>query len=493
MVTRRNVLKIAIPAAAAIPAVALGASSTTGKNVFLSVSDLSTYTGGNGDIGFLVSYHEGKMTGGGTLIHTISSEKPDMINTFSSKNGLWARLQDASGFVDCSHSGMLAEEGFDNSPYHNKLIKYADDKGLTITYGSGIYEHHSDVLKPESYSCPSMIGCGGRHWKKGTILKFLNGSVFKIKGGSGYVCSTVIEGITFSGDKETDGVLTIADQCGISVERCYFDKCKIGALMVNESKGGFTEFDVLTECYFTSTCVTGFAYRRLAGNESFHGTGMKECSFQQQQRDDNAPHIHIGPRCMVYNAPMTVHVFREYTASPIIRHEGFSRSNVYGVITVEKKPKNTVSLVDGSPLYILGSISCLSENLTTNNAILCNRFQANSDGSVNFIRNPASLSGGFNGDREPVIHLNAGESAFMDVTVVSNGVVSRGLIFIAVDTNGKGKITDTGMSPVENKIKHDSYFEFNNSTLFVKSNGDASARWIADISFVASRYQYTLK
>lgn len=75
MVTRRNVLKIAIPAAAAIPAVALGASSTTGKNVFLSVSDLSTYTGGNGDIGFLVSYHEGKMTGGGTLIHTISSEK----------------------------------------------------------------------------------------------------------------------------------------------------------------------------------------------------------------------------------------------------------------------------------------------------------------------------------------------------------------------------------------------------------------------------------
>lgn len=103
------------------------------------------------------------------------------------------------------------------------------------------------------------------------------------------------------------------------------------------------------------------------------------------------------------------------------------------------------------------------------------------------------MSGGFNGDREPVIHLNAGESAFMDVTVVSNGVVSRGLIFIAVDTNGKGKITDTGMSPVENKIKHDSYFEFNNSTLFVKSNGDASARWIADISFVASRYQYTLK
>ncbi|HHX3096477.1 TPA: hypothetical protein ACVFE1_004726 [Klebsiella pneumoniae] len=494
MVSRRSVLKMTIPAAAVIPVAVMAASDKPGNDrVFASISALSSFSGNDGDIGFLLSYHEGKMSGGGVLVHTISDAKPDMILSFPSKNGVWKRILENSGYVDCSHSGMLAEKGFDNSPYHNRLIKVADDAGLTIKYGSGSYEHNTNVLKEQSFSCPSFVGCGGRRGDKGTILKFLNGSTFKIKGGSGYVCNSKIEGITFAGDGETDGVLTIADQCGISVDRCYFDKCKTGVLMLNESKGGFTEFNVLTACYFTSSCVTGFAYRRLNGNESFHGTGMKECAFQQQKKDNDAPHIHIGEKCMVYNAPMTIHVFRDYTTSPIIRHDGFPRSNVYGVITVEKKPKNIVSLVDGNPLYILGSISCLSENLSTTNSILCSRFQANSDGSVNFIRNPASLSGGFDSEKEAVIHLNAGESAFMDVTVISNGVVSRGLIFIAVDTNGNGKITDTGMSPSESKLKHDNYFVFDRSTLYVNNNGDPSAKWIADISFVASRYQFTLK
>lgn len=493
MVTRRDILKMAVHVAATIPVAAMAMPAASGGNVFRSVSELSSYAGNDGDIGFLLSFHEGKMSGGGTLVHSKGDIKPDMVRTYPSKNGIWTRVLDSSGFIDCSHAGMLAEKGFDNSPYHNALLKVADDNGLTITYGSGNYQHFSDVVKDKSFSCPSLIGCGGRYWTKGTFLKFLNGSVFKIKGGSGYVCNSLIEGITFSGDGNTNGVLTIADQCGISVERCFFDNCKTGVLMINESKGGFTEFNVLTECYFTSTCITGFVYRRVDGNESFHGTGLKECTFQQQKRDDNAPHIDIGEKCMVYNAPMSVHVFRDYTTSPIIRHNGFNRSNVYGVITVEKKPKNTVKLVDGNQLYILGSISCLSENLSTSNAILCNRFQANSDGSVNFIRNPASLSGGFSKDKEPVIHLNAGESAFVDVSVISNGTVSRGLIFIAVDSNGNGKITDTGMSPVSAKIKHDNYFEFNNSTLYVDSNGDMSAKWIADISFVASRYQFTMK
>ncbi|HDH0699988.1 TPA: hypothetical protein PIP11_003773 [Klebsiella aerogenes] len=496
MISRRTLIGTIVPAA-----MITGVSHASEKKAssafrnFESIDVLKINPGKDGEIAYLHSYHQDQNAGGG-FIRFVSQPhtEANMITSYPSIDGVWERILDSKSEIHCAYSGMLAGNNFDNTNYHNKLMKWADDNNANIIYDTGEYFHTGNVVKEQSFSCPNLIGSGSKGKNKGTILKFANNAFLKIKGGSGVLCGSSIVGITFSGSGDNNGLLIIADQCGISLDRCSFENCKSGVRMVNESNGGFTEFNVLDKCIFLSSCETGVAYERQNGNESFHGTGLRECVFQQQKLNPNAPHIHIGPRCLVYNAPMTIHVFRDITDSPIINHDGFERSNVYGIITVEKKPKNLVNLVLGKPLYIIGSVVCLSENLSTNNAIFCSRFQANSDGSVNFIRNPASLSGKFiNSSKEPVLHLSAGESAFLDLSLITNGRVNRGLIFIAVDENGNGKITNTELSPISVDFKHENYISFEKSTLYVSSNGDNNARWIADIAFVASRFQYTMQ
>lgn len=501
MVSRRKLLGIVFPAAVTLPitSAAIGGTGvmerTDENGVFDSVDSLKLTSAEDGSIACLLSYHSGELIGGGWLIHSIGhSIEVNMVTTFPSANGIWSRIMDRSGAVDCSFSGMLPNGKYDNTENHIKLINFADNNGIDILYGSGIYYHSGVVEKKASFSCPNLIGCGGRHTDKGTILKFSNDSYMKIKGGSGVLCSSSISGIHFSGDSHNNGILVIADQCGLSLNKCTFSNCHVGVRMINESKNGFAEFNILDKCVFSASCNTGISYERLHGNESFHGTGLRECIFQQQNKDDNSPHIIIGENCMVYNAPMSIHVFRGASTSPIIQHNGLLRSNFYGIITVEKNPKNTINLVSGGMLYIVGSVVCLSENLSTTNVIFCSRFQANSDGSVNYIRNPASLSGTFEQSNTiGVIKFNSGESAFVDVSIMSPEGIERRLVFVSIDRDGNGAISDTTLNPMSSKIGHDEIISLSKTMLVVKRPTKTGVQWIVDISFVASRFQFSMK
>ncbi|OIX96432.1 hypothetical protein BFS14_02885 [Serratia fonticola] len=137
---------------------------------------------------------------------------------------------------------------------------------------------------------------------------------------------------------------------------------------------------------------------------------------------------------------------------------------------------------------------CLSENLSTENAIFCSRFQANSDGSVNYIRNPVSLSGLFDNAAEiEVMKFNSGESAFIDISIISGAKIERKLVFALIDRDGNGFISDTTISPFKSVVKIERLMSFNKTILMVKNIGNDSHKWIADISFVASRYQYSLQ
>ncbi|MGK0684226.1 hypothetical protein ACSFC0_02335 [Serratia marcescens] len=500
MVSRRKLLSIALPAAFALPISASGRSEDNvarpgGATSYDSVASLKSGTAENGAIACLLSYHEGGRIGGGLLVHSVGNDiKINMITTYPSANGVWSRVMDRTGAIDASFAGMVPDGKYDNTADHINLINYADQEGIDISYGSGVYYHSGIVEKKASFSCPNLIGCGGRRADKGTILKFSSNSFMKIKGGSGILCSSNISGIHFSGDGDNNGILIVADQCGLSIERCIFSNCHIGIRMINESSKGFSEFNVLDKCTFSASCSTGISYERDKGNESFHGTGLSECIFQQQTKDDNSPHVLIGKNCLVYNAPMSIHVFRGLSSSPIIQHDGLPRSNFYGIITVEKHPKNTIDLVSGGVLYIVGSVVCLSENLATTKTVFCSRFQANSDGSVNYIRNPASLSGTFEQtDSVDVIKFNFGESAFIDVSIMSPAGIERKLVFAAVDRDGNGMISDTALSPMKSKLAHDSIISFNKSMLSITRPSSDGRQWIVDISFVASRLQYSMK
>lgn len=501
MVSRRKLLGIVLPAAVTLPITsgaiggAVAMEKTDGNGVFDSVDSLKLASAEDGAVACLRSYHLGKLIGGGGLIHSIGHAiEVNMVTTFPSANGVWTRIMDRTGAVDCSFSGMLPDGKYDNTNDHIKLINFADNNGIDILYGSGVYYHSGVVEKKASFSCPNLIGCGGRHTDKGTILKFSNDSYMKIKGGSGILCLSSISGIHYYGGGANNGVLVIADQCGLSLDKCTFSNCHVGVRMINESKNGFAEFNILDKCVFSASCSTGISYERLQGNESFHGTGLRECIFQQQNKDDNSPHILIGENCMVYNSPMSIHVFRGASTSPIVQHNGLLRSNFYGIITVEKLPKNIIDLVSGGMLYIVGSVVCLSENLSTTNVIFCSRFQANSDGSVNYIRNPASLSGAFEqSDNVGVIKFNSGESAFVDVSIMSPEGIERRLVFVAIDRDGNGVISDTTLAPMRTKVEHNEIISFNKAMLVVKRPTSTGVQWIVDISFVASRFQFSMK
>lgn len=498
MVSRRKLLGMVVPVTLGIPGISLAGQPLSGDNLqysYASVDSLRVDSARDGEIAYLQSFHDGKGLGGGFLVHSLGDlASANMVTSYPSANGVWSRIIDRTGGIDSSFAGMLPDGNFDNTDNHNTLINFADAEGVDIFYGSGTYLHNGVVIKKASYSCPNLNGCGGVHKDKGTIFLFSNNGCLKIKGGSGILCLSSILGIKFVGSGSNNGLLVIADQCGVNIERCLFDKCSVGIRMINEGKGGFTEFNVADKCVFSSSCSTGFSYERKKGNESFHGTGLTSCVFQQKVQDDRLPHIIIGAHCLVYNAPMSINVFKGSTVSTIFQHDGSKRSNVYGVITIEKKVKNIVELVSGNLLYIVGNVMCLSENLSTENAIFCSRFQANSDGSVNYIRNSVSLSGLFDNAAEiEVIKFNSGESAFIDISIISGAKIERKLVFALIDRDGNGFISDTTISPFKSVVKIERLMSFNKTILMVKKIGDDTHKWIADISFVASRYQYSLQ
>ncbi|WP_447883910.1 hypothetical protein [Serratia fonticola] len=495
MVSRRKLLGMAVPATLSLPVMTLAGQFQSTYNSYTSVESLKVEPAKEGDIVYLHSYHEGKRIGGGFLVHSLEDiANANMVTSYPSANGVWSRILDRSGAVDCSFAGMIPDGNYDNTDCHNTLINFADAAGFDIFYGSGIYLHKGIVIKNASPSCPNLYGCGGIHKDKGTIFQFANEKYLKIKGGSGILCLSSITGVKFVGDGSNNGLLVIADQCGVNIDRCMFDKCSIGLRMINEGLGGFTEFNVANDCVFSSSCKTGFSYERENGNESFHGTGLVSCVFQQHKQDDSQPHIIIGTNCLVYNSPMSIQIFKGYSASTIIRHDGSKRSNVYGVITIEKKVNNLLELVSGNTLYIVGSVICLSENLLTTNAIFCSRFQANSDGSVNYLRNSVSLSGTFNNENEnEVIKFNSGESAFIDLSIVSGSQIERKLVFVAVDRDGNGLIKDTTISPIKSEITHEELIYFKRAKLIVKRINNDTHQWIADVSFIASRFQHAFQ
>lgn len=132
--------------------------------------------------------------------------------------------------------------------------------------------------------------------------------------------------------------------------------------------------------------MTALEYERTDGTESFHGSGLVNCYIDNNRTDEGVyggyPAVKIGANCLVYNAPMTASFMRGDGVTPIIQNDGYLYCNFFGDITVEKSTSST-PLVSPNAVYILGNIVTLGQSLTTTNAILCDRFQVNSDGSHN--------------------------------------------------------------------------------------------------------------
>lgn len=395
----------------------------------------------------LLGYHSQSGSGGGTFYYdNLDNTSKDNAGTIIvNKSGKrWKRLNVAdSNMVPASWFGCIGDGITDNSPASQAAINYCLTSGYSLSYGAGVFLHKSNVTKASSPDCPSIYGAGSARASsaKGTILKFESGTFLKIKGGSGTICNAVIDSITFSGtDRTVDTPFIIADQGGVTIRNCRFEVARWGAVLHNESKGAFTEFNVFKDCTFTTSCYGHLQYKRTIGNDSFHGSGLWDCILQQQYTatGDNydGPQIEIGENCLVYNAPMQFKTFSSNSGSePIIEHKGLSHCNTYGRITVEKSSTG-VELVGTKPLFILGSVQTLTESLKTTNAWFCSRFQVNKDGSFNYDRLPYSSTGILPAGGGPITSFVNGQSAFVAVQVSAANYKHKYMLLVSRNDDG---------------------------------------------------------
>lgn len=469
---------------------ALRGFEPTNNNERIILSGYYTQNGTGGGLFYYDSSDNVSKDNSGTIIINKSGKRLKRLNV------------EHSNTIPASWFGCIGDGITDNSSASQAAINYCLAAGYSLAYGKGIFLHKSNIIKAGSPECPSIYGagCARTSSAKGTIFLFETGMYFKIKGGSGTVCNAVIEGITFSGtDRTIDTPFIIADQGGVTIRNCRFENARWGAVLLNESKGAFTEFNVFRDCIFAGNCHGHLQYKRALGNDSFHGSGLWDCTLQQPRTVDGenyeGPQIEIGENCLVYNAPMQFKTFSSSSGTtPIIEHKGVHSCNTYGSITVEKSG-TSVELVGTKPLYILGSVQTLTEALKTTNAWFCSRFQANRDGSINYDRLPFSSTGILPAGGGPIVSLISGQSAFITVQVSSPNYKYKYMLLVGRNDDGYlGNVSIIATLFSLNNGYGEPSFSFSDGKLVVSNNKfpDATVSYKVRVNMMDTRAQFLM-
>ena len=268
--------------------------------------------------------------------------------------------------------------------------------GKLLYIPSGTYRISSQITKAQSFTCPTIVGEGAAS----TIFDFGAPIGLKIKGGSGSLCGAVISGIQFTG-LTTTTLVQVADQCGVTFKECRFSQGAIGLDLFNESSGGFTEFVVAENCDFTEWCVEALVYRRASGTDSFHGSGLRNCTINEAS-GATLPKIRIGGAgsssndIVVYNAPFSFQVWKRTTNSVLVNNTTRTATNFHGNITLElfgaATGANWKFCNDTRSTYLLGTISSLQDKTERGTLILCDTFETRTDGAVNALLKPYRIN-----------------------------------------------------------------------------------------------------
>jgi len=230
-----------------------------------------------------------------------------------------------------------------------------------------------------------------------TILKGINNKpLMKVAGGSGSMSGMVISGIGFSAIDGADN-LEIAGTCEGDIYNCRFYNGKNGIVFHNENAGEFTEYIVAKRCTFDSACQTAVLYKKTSGNESFHGTGLREARINQSDTE-TLPKIQINDGCFPYNAPLDLQVWTR-CGTAIIKNSNTTRhASFHGDMTIECfGGAYTAGIVDTTTtkgVFYAGHVLTLGNQFQFGKRfVLVERAQYNSDGSITHWRKPYALEG----------------------------------------------------------------------------------------------------
>ena len=207
-------------------------------------------------------------------------------------------------------------------------------------------------------------------------------------GGSGNLCQAIISGITANGNA-TSIFLESQGQCGQDIKYCKIGTNAVGYLLHNKSAGQFTEYCTLDQCEIFTSCTTAMEYRKTSGDQSFHGSGMKNRCLVNTPTTGNPSVLLVGANCLPYNAPLDVQVWSKVGTAVLIKNNNtgtpaINNCNWHGAITIE--PFTTITLASGyDRTFFTGTIN--SNNEATLYGVLkhLDTIIMNSDGNVRLI------------------------------------------------------------------------------------------------------------
>ncbi|MFS8601183.1 hypothetical protein LRO89_01030 [Priestia megaterium] len=230
-----------------------------------------------------------------------------------------------------------------------------------------------------------------------TVLKGLNGkTLMKISGGSGFMSGLMVRDIGFDPGAGAEA-LEISGTCNGGLENLRFYSGKTGIVFHNEKAGEFTEYIVGDKVVFDSACQQAVRYKKTNGNESFHGSGIKQFKINQSDTE-TLPKIQIDEGCFPYNSPLSG-VFWARCATPLIKNANSVRHATFeGNLKIEcfggayngavADPTATKNVYFAGHILALGNQFQLGKRF-----ILVHRVQVNSDNSITALRKPYSVEG----------------------------------------------------------------------------------------------------
>lgn len=203
----------------------------------------------------------------------------------------------------------------------------------TLYLHAGTYKV-TTLATNQSFQQPRVVGRG---IDRTTIEITANSGKIRLRGGAAGVSGGGVENLTIAASGGVTGAIGIelAAACFVRVDRVKFDSSlAVGVLFHNDTASDFTEHNILRECQFTTTTGTAVEWRVTAGNESFHGSGLRDC--QVTMNGTTAP-FKIGAGAHVYNAPLdlALHFTDATGAAPFDTSAATKRVLTHGNIRLE--------------------------------------------------------------------------------------------------------------------------------------------------------------
>ena len=285
-----------------------------------------------------------------------------------SDSGRWKLV--TSGVISIRQFGAKGDGSADDTQTIQNAMTIAHTQGATIYVPTGTYVITQSIVKPASFYVPNIFGDG----MSKSILKgkgFSSGnfgvSLLRFEGGSGAICGAEIYGLMFdSFDAKGHGV-EVCGQDGITFRKCGFNNLVIGGLLHNKKSGDFSEYVVFEDCSFDQSVLETLVYTRTGGNDSFHGSGLKNC-YINETTTSTTSRIRIGGSgstsndIIVYNAPMSFQLWKKTTTPAIVNNSTRYTTSFHGVITLELFDTSAtnpwVIANDANKTFFVGSVCC---------------------------------------------------------------------------------------------------------------------------------------